>query len=93
MLFCNSLKTTFATWDVYAIIEQCFTENGIPITNLISNTAGGAPVLMGKQNGIFKLMKNDNSLMMAVYCIIHRKNLVAAAISSELDLVWKKLLR
>ncbi|XP_076817976.1 SCAN domain-containing protein 3-like [Clavelina lepadiformis] len=60
MLFCKSLKTTITARDIYAVVQEYFTENGIPIKNLISTAADGAPAMMGRHKGVLKLLKDDN---------------------------------
>ena len=91
ILFCESLKTTTTARDIYAVVKQYFIENSIPISNLISVAADGAPAMMGRHNGVLKLLKNDNPSIMTVHCIIHRESLAAAAISCELDQLLKQV--
>ena len=55
------------------VVKHNFTENGIPITNLISVSADGTPAMMGKHNEVLKLLRNGNWSMLAVNCIIHRE--------------------
>ena len=92
MLFCESLKTTTTSRDIYAVVKQCFAENSITISNLISVAADGASVMKGRHNGILKLLKNDNPNIMAAHCIIYRENLAAATFSCELDQLLKKVI-
>ena len=89
--FCESLKTITTARDIYAVVKQYFIENSIPISNLISVAADGAPAMMGRHNGVLKLLKNDNPSIMTVHCIIHRESLAAAAISCELDQLLKQV--
>ncbi|GFW67890.1 SCAN domain-containing protein 3 [Trichonephila clavipes] len=51
--------------------------NDIPMKNITSCVADGAPNMMGKKNGYLKLMKDANPEMILVHCVIHRQNLVA----------------
>ena len=90
MLFCKSLKTTTTAQDIYAVVKEYFNESGILITNLISTTTDGAPALMGRHNGVLKLLKNNNPRMMAVHCITNRENLVTVSISGGLDQMFQK---
>ena len=90
MRFCESLKTTTTSRDIHAVVKQYFTEISILISILSFVAANGAPAIMGKYNGILKLLKNDNPNIMAVHCINHRENLAAATISCELDQLVKK---
>ena len=80
----RSLKTTTTLRDIYAAVKLYFTENSIPISNLISVAIGGASAMMGRHNGVLKLLKNDDPSIMTMHCIIHRENLAAATLSNEL---------
>jgi len=90
MFFCKPLKTTTTARNNYSVVTQYLTENGIPFNNFITIAADGAPAVMGRHNGELKLLKNNNTSMMSADCIIHRENMVAAAISCELNQLLKK---
>ena len=49
----------------------------IPLENVVSCAADGAPAMIGKRSGVLKLMKDDTPTMMVVYCVVHRENLIA----------------
>ena len=57
MLFCKSLKTTTTARGIHAVVKEYFTENGIPISYLVSVTADVASAMMGKRNKVPKLKK------------------------------------
>ncbi|GFV64223.1 SCAN domain-containing protein 3 [Trichonephila clavipes] len=59
--------------------------NDIPMKNITSCAADGAPNMMGKKNGCLKLMKDANPELILVHCVIHRQNLVAKNISPILN--------
>ena len=92
MIFCQSLETTITAQDIYDVVKRYFTENDIPISNIMSVAADGAPAMMGKHKGVLKLLKNDNPRMMAVHCIIHKENLAAASISREVNQLLEKVI-
>ncbi|GFV82501.1 uncharacterized protein TNCV_3982911 [Trichonephila clavipes] len=46
--------------------------NDIPMKNITSCAADGAPNMMGKKNGCLKLKKDANPEMILVHCVIHR---------------------
>ena len=48
---------------------------------------------MGRRNGVLKLLKDDNPDMITVHCVINRENLVAGALSPELDQVMKGVIK
>ncbi|GFT48349.1 SCAN domain-containing protein 3 [Trichonephila clavipes] len=67
--------------------------NDIPMKNITSCAADGAPNKMGKKNGCLKLMKNANPEMILVHCVIHRQNLVAKSISPVLNEVLHNVIK
>ena len=93
MLFCESLQTTTTAKDIYNVVKQFMTDNDIPLINLISIAADGAPNMIGRNKGVLKLLKDDQPDMMAVHCIIHRENLAAATLSPQLDEILKKVVK
>ena len=93
MLFCESLQTTTTAKDIYNVAKQFMTDNDIPLINLISIAADGAPNMIGRNKGALKLLKDDQPDMMAVHCIIHRENLAAATLSPHLDEILKKVVK
>ena len=65
MLFCEALETTTIAINIYIYIRKLKTylyDKQIPMENMISCAADDMPVMMGKkeENGVFKLLKNDN---------------------------------
>ena len=82
MLFCKSPKTTTTALDIYTVVKDYLSEINIPISNIMSTAADGAPTMMGRRNGVLKLLKYENPDMI-VLCVIHRENLVAGALSPE----------
>ena len=92
-MFCKSLKTTTTALDIYTVVKNYLSEKNIPISNIVSIAADGAPTMMGRRNGILKLLNGDNPDMITVYCVIHRDNLVAGSLSPELDQVMKGVIK
>ena len=69
MLFCKSLKTTTTALDIYTVVMDYLSEKNIPISNIVSTAADGAPTMMGRRNGSLKLLKDDNPDMITVHCV------------------------
>ncbi|XP_042228309.1 SCAN domain-containing protein 3-like [Homarus americanus] len=85
MLFCEALETTTIAIDIYKKLKTYLDDKQIPMENIISCAADGAPVMMGKKNGVLKLLKDDNPQMLLVHCVIHRQNLVSKKVSPVLN--------
>ncbi|XP_065662608.1 zinc finger BED domain-containing protein 5-like [Hydra vulgaris] len=77
MLFCKSLKSSTTAKDIYSTLKSYLDTNKIPMKNITSCAADGAPNIMGKKNGCLKLMKDENPDMFLVHCVIYGENLVA----------------
>ena len=93
MLFCKSLKTTTTALDICTVVKDYLSEKNIPVSNIVSTAADSAPTMMGHWNGVLKLLKDDNLDMITIFCVIHRENLVAGALSQELDQVMKGVIK
>ncbi|CAB4061359.1 unnamed protein product [Lepeophtheirus salmonis] len=93
MLFCKSLETTTSAADIYSKLINYLRVNNIPMENIISCAADGAPVMMGKKKGCLKLMKDDTPEMIIVHCVIHRENLVAKNITPPLNEVLPSVIK
>ena len=89
ILFCESLETTTTPTDIYNKLKHYLDVKNITMENMTSFAADSAPVMMGKKNGCLKLMKDENPDLLLVRCVIHRENLVAKTIFSELNTVLK----
>lgn len=93
MLFCKSLESTTTSKDIYSKLKNYLDVNNIPMKNITSCAADGAPNMMGKKNGCLKLMKDENPKMLLVHCVIHRENLVAKNISPVLNEVLNLVIK
>ena len=93
MLFCESFETTVTTVDIYSKLKNYLDSNKIPIQNIVSCAADGAPAMMGKKKGCLKLLKNENPNMLTVHCVIHRENLVAKKLSPVLNEILESVIK
>ncbi|CAH2108909.1 unnamed protein product [Euphydryas editha] len=93
MLFCKRLESTTTSKDIYNKLKNYLDVNDIPMKNITSCAADGAPNMMGKKNGCLKLMKDANLEMIIVHCVIHKENLVAKNISPVLNEVLHTVIK
>ena len=84
MLFCEELPTTTCAADIYQIFTDYFSKKSIPLSNIVSCAADGAPAMMGRHHGFLQLLKQDNPSILVVHCMIHREHLAAKSISPVL---------
>ncbi|XP_042896349.1 SCAN domain-containing protein 3-like [Parasteatoda tepidariorum] len=81
MLFSKRLESITTSKDIYNKLKNYLDVNNIPMKNITSCAADGAPKMMVKKNDCLKLIKDENPEMIFVHCAIHRENLVAKNIS------------
>lgn len=93
MLFCKSMTTTTTAQDIYSVVKNYLTEKNIPILNIVSTAADGAPTMMGHRNGVLKLLKDDNPDMITVHCVVHRENLAAQGLTPQLHEIMKSVIK
>ncbi|CAB4060254.1 unnamed protein product [Lepeophtheirus salmonis] len=86
-------KTTTSAADIYGKLTNYLHVNNISMQNIISFTADGTPVMMSKKKGCFKLMKDENSEMILVHCVIHRENSEAKNITLPLNEVLTSVVK
>ncbi|GFX32885.1 protein FAM200A [Trichonephila clavipes] len=93
MLFCKRIESPTTSKDIFNKLKNYLDVNDIPMKNITSCAADGAPNMMGKKNGCLKLMKDANPGMILVHCVIHRQNLVSKNISSVLNEVLHTVIK
>ncbi|KAJ7330033.1 hypothetical protein JRQ81_016207 [Phrynocephalus forsythii] len=54
-------------------------EKAIPLSNIISAAADGAPAMFGCDRGFISHLKQNVSRVFAIHCIIHQQHLVPVA--------------
>ena len=50
-------------------------KTGLSLTNWVSATTDGAPALTGKEQGLLARLKTSQPKLLALYCIIHQREL------------------
>ncbi|CAI9718402.1 Hypothetical predicted protein [Octopus vulgaris] len=93
MTFCNSLESTTTATDIYDKLLNYLNANNVPIENIASCAADGAPIMMGKKKGCLELMKDENPEMFVVYCVIHTENFVYENMTPVLNEVQKSVVK
>ena len=84
LLVWQSPETTTYTVEIYNKLSNYFDNHRIFKPNIVSCVTDGSFSMMSQNTECLKLMKNHNSNMLVVYCVIHRKNLVAKNVAPKL---------
>ncbi|GFQ96379.1 SCAN domain-containing protein 3 [Trichonephila clavata] len=58
MLFCKLLQSTTTSKDIYNKLKTYLEANNIPVKNITSYAADGAPKMMKKKNGCLNFMRD-----------------------------------
>ena len=93
MLFCESLETTTTAADIFGTLKKKLDDYGIPMQNIMSVAADGAPAMMGRRTGALKLIKDENPEIVTVHCVVHRENLASQSLSPRLDTIMKSVIK
>ena len=77
-----------ARCDSHSILEQIkfYTTSNIDIQKMVMFTSDGAAVMLGKRNGVAKLLKNFVPHVIEQQCVAHREDLEIDDASSKVSL-------
>ena len=78
---------SLARCDSHSILEEIkifYTTNNLDIQKMVMFTNDGAAVMLGKRNGVAKLLKNFVTHIIEQHCAAHREDL-------EIDDAWSKV--
>ena len=64
-------------------IKKFYTTDDIDIQNMVMFTSDGAAVMLGKRNGVAKLLQNSVPHLVEQHCVAHREDL-------GIDDAWSK---
>ena len=65
-------------------IKKFYTTNNIDIQKMVMFTSDGAAVMLGKRNGVAKLLQNSIPHLVEQHCVAHREDL-------GMDDAWSEL--
>ncbi len=86
MLFTEQLLLDSKGTSILELLKRFFSENGIPLTNIIACASDGAPSMVGRYRGFTSLLKREISHpILTVHCVTHREHLVAKNINGRLN--------
>jgi len=85
-LFCEPLLATTKAADVYQLIEEFCTKNGLDDwkTKLGFICTDGAPAMLGKRSGFGALVKAEAPQVVVTHCFLHRHALASKTLSPSL---------
>ena len=93
MIFHQPTKTVFAgimplfscdSQSILKEIKKFYTTNNIDIKKMVMFTSDGAAVMLGKRNGVAKLLQNSIPHLVEQHCVAHREDL-------GIDIAWSTL--
>ena len=90
-LLCKLLITTAKGIDVYQILNDFFTSNGLSWNMVSSMCTDGAPTMIGCKSGLRGLIKYDALHIAFTHCMLHRHARVSKTLLSPLADVLKNV--
>ena len=89
-LFCTPLTTMATGADIFSVVDN-FQQEGIIWQNCVSLCTDGAPAMLGARHGFTARVRQINSSVQVVHCLLHRENLVAQHLSPYLSAAMKEV--
>lgn len=83
-LFCESLKTTTKAIDVFNIVKDFFTKQGLELNLIGSVCTDGAPSMLGNKSGFGALLKKEIPGVQITHCVLHRHALASKSLPQQL---------
>ena len=90
-LFCTPLTTMATGADMFSVVDN-FQQDGIIWENCVSLCTDGAPAMLGARHGFTARVRQINSSVQVVHCLLHRENLVAQHLSLDLSAAMKEVI-
>ncbi len=86
-LFCAPMSTTTTGADIFNVVNNFQQQQGLSWEGCVSLCTDGAPSMLGVRRGFTALVKEVNSNVRSVHCLLHRENLAAQHLSPQLNTV------
>lgn len=88
MVALASLKDTTKSADLFDALKMTMKRFSLSMKNLSAIITDGAPAMIGKNEGLVKMIKNEaivagNTVLMAYHCIVHQGNLCGKVLKME----------
>ena len=89
-LFCTPLTTMATGADIFSVVDN-FQQEGIKWENCVTLCTDGAPAMLGARHWFTARVRQTNSSVQVVHCLLHRENLVAQRLSLDLSAAMKEV--
>ena len=91
ILFCKPLELRCQGVDMFPIIDDFFSKNGLQWQNVVGICTDGASSMSGKYKGLQGLILECTPQAKWTHCMLHREALASQCFSVELNQVLKRL--
>ncbi|KFD63901.1 hypothetical protein M514_23892 [Trichuris suis] len=85
LLFSKELETDTGGESIFQVVQEFFSEKGIPLQNIIAVATDGAPAMVGCHRGFISHLKKIVPNVLSIHCVLHRQHLVARRLSPRLN--------
>ena len=93
LLFCKPIELQCRGVDMFHIIDDFFSENGLQWHNVLGICTDGARSISGKYNGLQSLICECASLAKWTHCMLHREAIASQCFSIELNQVVEEIVK
>ncbi|KFD68115.1 hypothetical protein M514_08498, partial [Trichuris suis] len=85
LLSSKELETDTRGESIFQVVQEFFSEKGIPLQNIIAVATDGAPAMVGCHRGFISHLKKIVPNVLSIHCVLHRQHLVARRLSPRLN--------
>ncbi|KFD56772.1 hypothetical protein M513_02449, partial [Trichuris suis] len=85
LLSSKELETDTRGESIFQVVQEFFSEKGIPLQNIIAVPTDGAPAMVGCHRGFISHLKKIVPNVLSIHCVLHRQHLVARRLSPRLN--------
>ena len=93
LLFCKPIELRCRGVDMFHIIDDFFSENGLQWQNVVGICTDGARSMSGKYNGLQSLIRECAPLAKWTHCMLHREALASQCFRIELNEVVEEIVK
>ena len=87
MLFYHQMKSCATSAEIFNVVVNFFQENQLSWESLAGACTDGAPATTGLKSGFIKRVKEKNSSVIGMYCILHCRVLASKTLLHEIKKV------
>ncbi|KFD47115.1 hypothetical protein M513_12025 [Trichuris suis] len=81
----KELETDTRGESIFQVVQEFFSEKGIPLQNIIAVATDGAPAMVRCHRRFISRLKKIVLNVLSIHCVLHRQHFVARRLSTRLN--------